>query len=132
MRRSLTLSSVLLLGCVAALLVSSNSPATAKAATKADTQMTQYLIESPHTAEECMQALDDISGQGPKALAKWNFGCMTGDHTGWAMVSAADEQAALQMVPANLREKAHVHKLNKFTAAEIKKMHEKMMEHGMK
>ena len=129
MRRILSLSSGLLLCCVAALLVSSSSPAATK---KADTQMTQYLIESPHTAEECMQALDDISGMGPKALAKWNFGCMTGDHTGWAMVTAADEQAALQMVPANLREKAHVHKLTKFTPAEIKKMHQKMMEHGMK
>lgn len=86
----------------------------------------EYLVESPHTADGCLQALDEISAMGPNALAKWQFGCMTGEHIGWAIVKAADEKAALQTVPASLRAQARVHKLNTFTAAQVKAFHDKM------
>ena len=91
----------------------------------AQARMSEYLIESPHTAEGCLKALDDISAMGPKALPKWQFGCMAGEHVGWAIVTATDEQAALQNVPPSLRDQARVHKLNKFTAAQVKSFHEK-------
>ena len=41
-----------------------------------------YLIESPHTKEECLQALDDVLARGPEFLARFEWGCMSGDHTG--------------------------------------------------
>jgi len=123
--------SVLWMGIVAALFVSSavltlDSASAKNMYAKPATQaaMSEFLIESPHTPEECLGALDAISGQGPKALARWNFGCAWGEHVGWAIVKAPNEQAALAMVPAGLRDKAKIHQVAPFTAGQIKKLHE--------
>ena len=113
--------SLLVAGCVAALMV---SPAMAANIKKAP--MARFLIEVPHTQEECMKAMDEVSAMGPKALAQWDFGCESGEHVAWAVVTAPDEKAALEKVPEAERANAKVHRLTKFTAAQIKEMHEKM------
>jgi hypothetical protein len=89
-----------------------------------------YLITSPHTAEECLSALDEIAASGKKALDNWQWGCMAGDHTGYEMLQASSEAEALKTVPENLRAKAKATKLNKFTAEQVASLHEKM--HGKK
>lgn len=88
------------------------------------TMKAQYLVTSPHTAEECLKALDDVSGMG--TLAKWQFGCMDGDHTGYLVTTATDGPSALANVPASMRGKAHAVKLHTFTAAELKEGHAHM------
>jgi hypothetical protein len=88
------------------------------------TMKAQYLVTSPHTAEECLKALDDVSAMG--TLPKWQFGCMDGDHTGYLITTATDAQAALAMVPASVRGKARAVKLHTFTPAELKAAHEHM------
>ena len=88
------------------------------------TMKAQYLVTSPHTAEECMKTLDDVSGMG--TLSKWQFGCMDGDHTGYLVTTATDAASALAAVPADLRGKAHAVKLHTFTAAELKEAHAHM------
>jgi len=87
--------------------------------------MAQYLIESAHTPAECLQALDDVSAQGEDMLAKYNWGCMAGDHRGWVLVEADSESAARSMVPSNVRSKARITKVNKFTRKEIESFHKK-------
>ena len=59
-----------------------------------------YLIEQEHTKEECLQALDDILAEGPDILARYDFGCMAGDHTGYATIDARSEDAARDSHPA--------------------------------
>lgn len=85
--------------------------------------MAKYMIESPHTPEECLNALDEIQAKG--LLEKSEFGCQAGVHTCWATVEAANDAAAREMVPASLRKKARVVKLNRFTAEQIKGFHKK-------
>ena len=119
--KTLSVSSLLVAGCLAALMV---SPATAAPAKKA--AMARFLIEVPHTQEECMKAMDEVSAMGPKALAQWDFGCEAGEHVAWAIVTAPDEKTALEKVPEAERANAKVHKLTKLTAAQVKEMHEKM------
>jgi hypothetical protein len=82
-----------------------------------------YLIESPHTKEECLQALDDVLARGPEFLARFDWGCMSGDHTGWAVVEAGSETAARTMVPALVRGKARIVEVGKFTPEQIKSFH---------
>lgn len=89
------------------------------------TVKSKYLITSPHTAEECLKALDEVNAQGPQMLSKYDWGCMSGDHTGYVVVEAANDADARNMVPAAMREKAKVVKLNKFTPEQIKSFHEK-------
>jgi len=90
---------------------------------KSKTAGPQYLVISPHTPEQCMKALDDVSAAG--GLEKWSFGCMDGDHTGYLIVSAANAQEAMKHVPADERANARAVMLHHFTAAELKSIHEK-------
>lgn len=85
--------------------------------------MSTFLIESPHTPEQCLQALDATAAMGEKTLAQWHYGCAAGEHVGWAIVHAPDEQAALNMVPELVRGEAKVHKISQLTAAQIKELH---------
>ena len=87
--------------------------------------MAKYMIESPHTEEECTQALDETLVKGTDLLAKFDWGCMSGEHTGWAVVDAANEAEARNMVPTFLRSKARVVKVDKFTPQQIKSFHQK-------
>jgi len=86
----------------------------------------RYLLVMPHTAEQCLKALDAMEASSAQLLAQTDWGCMAGDHTGYVVVHAASEQAALAMVPASERAQAKAVKLNKFTEAQIKSFHQKM------
>ena len=48
-------------------------------------------------------------------LYHFDWGCMDGVHTGWAVIEAEDEAQACLAVPSIVRNKARVVKLNKFT-----------------
>ena len=96
--------------CISALLVGAVALADEASAKKempakhTKAMSARYLLIVPHTAEECVKALDSM--QAAKMIDKFDFGCMAGDHTGYAIVTAASDEAALNMVPADQREKA--------------------------
>jgi hypothetical protein len=83
-----------------------------------------YLIESPHTKEECLQALDDVLARGQGFLSKFDWGCMAGNHTAWGVVEAGSEAAARNMAPAIVRNKARVTEVTKFTPEQIRSFHQ--------
>lgn len=87
--------------------------------------MARYFVESPHTPEECLRALDEILEKGPGVLAEYEWGCMTGDHTGYAIVDAGSESEAKATIPPFLAGKSRVVKLNKFTPEQIREFHKK-------
>jgi len=87
--------------------------------------MDRYFVESPHTPQECLRALDEILAKGPGALARYEWGCMAGDHTGYAIVEARSESEAKEAIPVFLVGKARVVKLNKFTPEQIRDFHRK-------
>jgi hypothetical protein len=122
---------VLLVGILAAALSfalafgsDTAKPAGKAAHAAAKPAMHHYLVVSPHTAEECMTVLDATSAAG--TLSKFDFGCKSGDHTGYAMVTAASDKEALEIVPAAVRDKAKATMVSKFTAEDLKKIHESM------
>jgi hypothetical protein len=84
-----------------------------------------YLIQTTHTPEECVAALSTMAEQDKKLLAKTDWGCLSGDHTGYVVVEAASEQAARDMLPEKMRASAKVIKVNKFTPKEIASFHQK-------
>jgi hypothetical protein len=86
--------------------------------------MAQYLIKLPHTEAECLKALDEISEKGSQLLPKIYWGCMSGDHTGYAIVDAKSESAAKEMIAApSIKSKASVTEVKKFTPKEIASFH---------
>lgn len=83
----------------------------------------KYLIESPHTKQECLRELDDISAKGKQALGQFYWGCGKGDHTAYAIVDARDINEARGLVPDFVRDKAKVVELAQFTEEQIRQMH---------
>ena len=86
---------------------------------------TAYMVVTSHTPEECLRDLDAIVDQTPEILANVQWGCGSGVHTGWMIVTAKDEAEARRMLPSSMREDAEVVSISKFTAEQIKSYHKK-------
>ncbi len=88
--------------------------------------MAQYLIKLPHDDAECMKALDKMAEKGSQLLPKVYWGCMAGDHTGYAIVDAKSESAAKEMiVDPTIRSHASVTEVKKFSTKDIASFHQK-------
>ncbi len=88
--------------------------------------MARYMIESPHTPEECLRVLDEELARGKEILDKIEFGCKAGDHTGYALVDSNTKNEALnKYVPNFIQNKARVIEVGKFTPEMIKSFHAK-------
>lgn len=85
----------------------------------------KYLITAPHTAAQCLEALDELEAHDKALLAKMDFGCRDGDHTGYLTVDAASSDAALAKLPPKARAGAKAVKLGKFTPEQIASFHKK-------
>jgi hypothetical protein len=83
-----------------------------------------YFIKLPHTPENCLATLDKFSSDSPELLNKIEWGCLSGDHTGYIIVEGKNEVAALQVVPPSFRSQAKVEKVDQFTMAQIKSLHQ--------
>ena len=78
--------------------------------------MQRYLIESPHTAEECDRAVKEIHAAGYLHFFEW--GCEAGVHAAWAIVDVENLEHARQIVPWMFRDKARFVKLVKYEMAD--------------
>jgi hypothetical protein len=84
--------------------------------------MTQrYLVISPHTTEQCLDALDHLVDT--RQLSRFEFGCMHGDHTGYATVEARIPEEALAIVPEAVRGGARAVAVDSFTPEQIQSLH---------
>jgi hypothetical protein len=87
--------------------------------------MARYIIESPHKPEECLKALDEELVKGTDVLGKFDFGCMAGDHTAYAIVDVNTKNDALKLVPSFLQNSAKIVEVGKFTPDMIRSFHTK-------
>ena len=78
--------------------------------------MDRYMIESPHTAEDCDKAIKQFATAG--FLHHFDWGCKDGVHSAWAIIEAENREHAKQIVPWMLRDKARIVKLVKFEDAD--------------
>lgn len=74
--------------------------------------MDRFLIETPHSAQECKILVEQVHAMG--YLYHFDWGCLTGVHCGWAIIEAENETQARLAVPPIVRSKARVVRLNKF------------------
>jgi hypothetical protein len=83
----------------------------------------KYLIQTPHTKEECLKALDEQLAKGPDILKGFHYGCKAGDHTGYAIVDVKNEMEARSYVPSFLLSKARIVQVDIFTPEVIRSLH---------
>lgn len=84
-----------------------------------------YLIEVPHNEEDCLKALDEQFEKGTDILDKFYFGCMTGDHTGYAILDLKNEGEVRNLIPSFLLDKSIITEVGKFTPEMIRSFHKK-------
>ena len=87
--------------------------------------MKRYLIETLHKAEDCLKALDEELAIGPQVLGKFDYGCMEGDHTGYAIIDAETREDAIRLVPTFLQTTAKIVEVGKYTPDMIRSFHKK-------
>jgi hypothetical protein len=83
--------------------------------------MERYLIESNHTSADCHHVVEQFIIHGH--ILNFDWGCLSGEHTAWAVIEAENESQALLSVPPSLRSKARAVRLNKFTPQTIEDYH---------
>ena len=91
-----------------------------------------YYVQVKHTPEQCMNLLMDMKSKGDAFLSKFEFGCMSGDHTGYAFLSGKSEEDVKQMLPKDEQSMAKIQKVDKFTADQIEQIHKSHMTSDVK
>ncbi len=88
--------------------------------------MKRYLVELPHSNEECLKALDETREYGRPLLPVIDWGCGVGNHNGWLFVGTGSESEARDVIQsAFLRGKARVTELTTYSATQIESFHKK-------
>lgn len=85
--------------------------------------MPKFAIDMPHNPQQCSAIMDDMADQNSPVLSQSFWGCMHGNHEGWAIVDAANRDDALNMVPEDIRNSARVTEVDQFSVAQIEQMH---------
>jgi hypothetical protein len=84
----------------------------------------EFIVEAPHTKEECLNALDEMAQKDPDFLSKSECACMEGNHTCWTSLSAKDKAEIRDRIPSVARSKAKIYEVNRYTPEQIKSFHE--------
>ncbi len=85
--------------------------------------MAKFLVIVPHRPEHCLEAIEETIGMGPSFQIGYEWGCLVGDHTGYAYVEASGAQEAIEdFVPWELRSRARAHRLATIRVDELYRM----------
>jgi hypothetical protein len=48
--------------------------------------LNKFLVQIKHTPEQCVKTLCEVKAKGVAFLPKFEWGCMSGDHTAYAFL----------------------------------------------
>ncbi len=86
--------------------------------------MAVYIVELNHNKEDCLKGLDEMAGQGKKALEEVVWGCSSGVHTGWALIKAGSEKEVRDQIGSpTMLAKARIIEVRHFTPKDIEDFH---------
>ena len=83
--------------------------------------MDRFLIETPHRKQDCLNLAKLLPAHG--YLRHFEWGCLSGVHTGWAILEANNEVEALLAVPPLVRGQARVVKVSELDPACFAQVH---------
>lgn len=84
--------------------------------------MNRYMVETPHDAEQCTQIIRQVHSMG--YLHYFDWGCEFGEHCGWGVIEAEDEEQALLSVPLLVRDRARAVRVSKFGPEKSEELHQ--------
>jgi len=83
----------------------------------------KFMIEFPHSSEECLDTMELLAQKNPDVLAATDWGCLVDKHTGWGIVEADNRAQIEAALPPDLNEKAVITEINRFDLEDIKSRH---------
>jgi hypothetical protein len=83
--------------------------------------MKRFLVETPHTAENCQLVIREVHAMGYLNYFEW--GCESGVHCGWGFVEADEAEGARMTVPSIVRGDARVVEVTKFGPDKGRELH---------
>ena len=104
-------------------IISMATSAFSQSAPKPAQTTNKYFVTAPHTPEQCMNNLVELKQKGDAYLSKFYFGCNSGDHTSYAFLEGTSEQDVRNMLPKEEQAVAKIEKVDKFTVAQVEKIH---------
>ena len=107
---------------IAILLIATSSVMAKKSVTSAKDN--SYFVQVSHSTEQCKNALTEMKDKGDPYLSKFWFGCMSGDHTAYGILTGSSEDAVRKTLPKELQATAKIEKVDQFTSAQLNKMHQ--------
>ncbi|HZQ09669.1 MAG TPA: hypothetical protein VFD70_24035 [Anaerolineae bacterium] len=84
--------------------------------------MPHFVIESTHTAEECLEAHDQVAALGQELFSQYYWSCPC-PHAGWVMLEAEDARAAQAAIPNAFRRAARLIRAEKLTLEQLRAAH---------
>jgi hypothetical protein len=84
--------------------------------------MNRYLIETPHTEQNCRELVGLVNAA--VYLNHFDWGCMGGVHCGWTIIEAENESQARLAVSPLVRSQARVVKIVKFARSMLNSRHQ--------
>jgi hypothetical protein len=82
-----------------------------------------YFVQATHTPETCLNTLTSMKAKGDAMLSKFEFGCMSGDHTAYAFLEGTSEADVKQSLPKDVQANVKIKKVDKFTGDQIEQIH---------
>lgn len=83
--------------------------------------MEQFLIEIHHAEQNCLDLIRLLRAQGD--LTKFEWGCQSGVHIGWGVITTDNEADARLVVPPRMRRKARIVRVARFDATTVAQVH---------
>lgn len=85
--------------------------------------MARFLIEVTHEDRKaaCDSAVRTFLETGSHFLANADWGCSDGEHKAWFIADLDSRDDALAVLPANLRRRAKIVTLQKFSMADVER-----------
>jgi hypothetical protein len=83
-----------------------------------------YVIEAPHEADDHDRAVAEVLRMAPGSQNAFLWGCRLGQHTAWAFIEAEGRGDALDILPAFLRSRARIQRVERYTAQDVRSVWE--------
>ena len=87
--------------------------------------MARYMIEFAHNVDDYIKAFSKTDEYAPEFISGAYWSRLPGKRIGWAIVEAATESDALNMVPAALRDRVSITEVHEFTPEMIEWLQQK-------
>jgi hypothetical protein len=87
--------------------------------------MAKFQIVTPHHEAECIEALDEMLAHDAELLSHVAYGCHFGDHTGYAVIEAANEAEVRSRLPKSAGKWVRIVEVEYFAPEDIRSQHDR-------